>query len=214
MWFTMTLMNTDACRRHRAEELSRLEADYRHCQRCELWRSRTQIVFGLGAPWAPVLLLAERPGRHDDLTGRPFSGPSGDLLDRILAAPGVGIPKSDVYIMNMVLCRPPRDRSPRATEIKACQERLHRHMAIIQPQLIVALGRLPMIYFLGLRGKLEQRRGWYETLVRGQRVPVFLTFNPASALYGQAWEIKHKKRLMYEDWKQIGARYRAMIGRG
>jgi DNA polymerase len=190
------------------EELTKLEEGYRACQRCDLWRSRTQIVFGIGNPGATVLLLAERPGRQDDLTGLPFSGPSGDLLDRILKAPKVEIPKDDVYITNMVLCRAPDDRSPRASEIQACRERLHQQISFINPRLIVAMGRLPMIYFLGLKGKLEELRGWYETLVRGQRVPVFLTFNPASALYGQAWEIKQKKHRMYEDWKQIGERYR------
>jgi DNA polymerase len=156
------------------------------------------------------LLLAERPGRQDDVTGLPFSGPSGDLLDRILAAPKVEIPKRDLYITNMVLCRAPLDRSPRASEIKACSDRLHQQIALIDPQLIVAMGLLPMRYFLGLKGKLEEQRGWYETLVRGRRAPVFLTFNPASALYGQAWEIKRKKQMMYEDWKQIGARYQQL----
>lgn len=191
-------------------ELAHLEAQYRDCRRCGLYQSRTQIVFGAGVASAAVLLLAERPGRQDDVTGLPFSGPSGDLLRRILAAPQVEIPYDDVYITNMVLCRAPQDRSPYASEIKACQDRLHHHIAIINPQLIVAMGLLPMRYFLGLRGNLEDRRGWYETLVRGRRVPVFLTFNPASALYGQAWEIKRKKQLMYEDWKQIGDRYREL----
>lgn len=191
-------------------QLERLEAEYRDCQRCELCRSRTQIVLGVGSEPARVLLLAERPGRQDDVTGLPFSGPSGDLLDRILAAPKVEIPKRDLYITNMVLCRAPLDRSPRASEIKACSDRLHQQIALIDPQLIVAMGLLPMRYFLGLKGKLEEQRGWYETLVRGRRAPVFLTFNPASALYGQAWEIKRKKQMMYEDWKQIGARYQQL----
>ncbi|MBI3951713.1 MAG: uracil-DNA glycosylase, partial [Acidobacteria bacterium] len=173
-----------------------------------------QIVFGVGSPSATVVLLAERPGRQDDLTGLPFSGPSGDLLHRILAAPKVEIPKHDVYVTNMVLCRAPLDRSPYAAEIKACNDRLHQQIAIIGPKLIVALGLLPMRYFLGLRGKIEEQRGWYETLVRGRRVPVFLTFNPASALYGQAWEIKRKKQLMYEDWKQIGEKYRQIADCG
>jgi len=191
-------------------DLERLEAEYRDCSRCGLCQSRTQIVFGVGSPSATVLLLAERPGRQDDLTGLPFSGPSGDLLQRILAAPKVEIPKDEAYITNMVLCRAPQDRSPHAPEIKACRDRLHQQIAIIDPKLIVAMGLLPMRYFLGLKGKLEEQRGWYETLVRGRRVPVFLTFNPASALYGQAWEIKRKKQMMYEDWKQIGDRYRGL----
>lgn len=190
--------------------LRKLHDAYRDCRRCELWRSRHQIVFGIGHPQARMLLLAERPGRQDDLTGVPFSGPSGQLLNRILMAPRVEIPPADVYITNMVLCRAPEDRSPRAAEIVACRERLHQQIALINPRLVVAMGRLPMIYFLGINGKLEEVRGWYETLIRGQRVPVFLTFNPASALYGQAWQIKQKKRLMYDDWQQIGARYRAL----
>jgi uracil-DNA glycosylase len=190
------------------EDLGRLSANYENCRRCLLWQSRSRIVFGAGNAEAGVLLIAERVGRQDDLMGRPFSGPSGDLLDRILAAPQVEIPKSDVYLTNMVLCRTPHDRSPHAAEVRACSDRLYQEIDIVNPFLVVAMGRIPMQYFLGRRGRLEEDRGWHETVVRGQRVAVFLTFNPASALYGHAEEIKRKKRLMYQDWKQIGSQYR------
>jgi DNA polymerase len=191
--------------------LEELDDSYRDCQRCSLWHSRRQIVFGIGNPQATLLVLAERPGGQDDVTGVPFSGPSGDLLEKILAAPKVEVPKSDVYITNMVLCRAPEDRSPLAAEIKACSDRLHEHIRLVNPKLIAALGRLPMIYFLGVRGQLEAQRGWHKTLVRGKVVPVYLTFNPASALYGSEAEIKSKKRAMYDDWQKLAEKYRELI---
>jgi DNA polymerase len=110
----------------------------------------------------------------------------------------------------MVLCRAPEDRSPLAAEIKACSDRLQEQIQLVNPKLIAALGRLPMIYFLGLRGRLEDQRGWYKTLVRGKIVPVYLTFNPASALYGNPTEIKTKKRAMYDDWQKIAEKYREL----
>lgn len=109
-----------------------------------------------------------------------------------------------------MLCRPPEDRSSRAGEIKACSDRLWKHIELVDPRIIVAMGRLPMIYLLGVKGKLEELRGWYGTLVRGRRLPVFLTLNPASALYGEPEEIKRKKAMMYQDWQEIARAFRAI----
>lgn len=192
------------------ESLESLYAEYKDCRRCDLAESRLAVVFGAGNPQANLFLLAERPGGLDEITGAPFSGPAGDMLYRILAAPKVEIPRQDIYITNIVLCRPPQDRSPRAGEIKACSDRLWKHIELVDPRIIVAMGRLPMIYFLGVKGKLEELRGWYETLVRGRRLPVFLTLNPASALYGEPEEIKRKKAMMYRDWQEIARAFRAI----
>lgn len=195
-----------------AEAMSReaLEAAYRDCQRCGLAQSRSRLVFGAGRQRAPLLGLAERIGGMDEQAGRPFAGPAGELLTRILAAPGVEIPPADVYLTNLVLCRAPGDRSPRVSEIQACQTRLRQEIQCVGSQLLVILGRLPMQHFLGQKGALERRRGWYTWRQNGVDLPAYVTFNPASALYGEPHEIRRKKLLIYADWQAIAQAYRAL----
>ncbi|MGQ4810583.1 Type-4 uracil-DNA glycosylase [Candidatus Entotheonellaceae bacterium PAL068K] len=172
--------------------------------------SRAQVVFGRGLPGAPVLLVAERIGESDEKVGRPFAGPVGVLFERILAAPNVEIPRRDVYITNLVLCRTPADRAPRVGEICACQERLHQEILLVEPRLLVILGRLPLQYFLGVRGNLERHRGWHTWQHAAQRRPAYVTFNPASTLYGEPRDIRRKKLLIYEDWQAIAQAYRTL----
>ncbi len=190
--------------------LEALRGVYSDCQRCALAQSRTRVVFGHGAPRALLLLLAERIGETDERVGRPFAGPAGELLQRILAAPRVEIPRDQVYITNLVVCRAPADRSPRVAEIRACQDRLQQEILLVQPQLLVMLGRLPMQYFLGIKGSLERQRGWSVWRHATATVPAYVTFNPASALYGDPYAIRRKKLLIYEDWQAIANAYRAL----
>jgi DNA polymerase len=189
--------------------LDELKTEYANCQRCELWRSRNQVVFGYGNPKARLLLLAERIGNTDDMTGIPFSGPAGDLLHKILAAPKVEILQDDVYITNMVLCRTPKDRAPHVGEMKACRDRLMNEIGLVNPKLIVVMGRIPMQYFLGLKGNVEKQRGWYDVPQFG--IKAFLTLNPASALYGEPPAIRQKKMMMYEDWQAIAKAYHSHL---
>lgn len=190
--------------------LEALRIAYDECQGCALAQSRQRVVFGHGPLQAPLMLLAERIGGMDEETGRPFSGPAGELLTRILAAPGVEIPREHVYITNLVLCRAPADRSPRVAEVRACQGRLQDEIRLVAPQLLVVLGRLPVQHFLGGKGGLERQRGWWSGASPALPMPVYVTFNPASALYGDAHGIRRKKVLMYEDWQAIGDAYRAL----
>lgn len=190
--------------------LNALAVAYAECERCALAESRRRVVFGRGSPQASLLLLAERIGGTDEEVGRPFSGPAGELLMRILAAPGVEIPLEEVYITNLVLCRGPHDRSPRVGEIRSCQERLEAEIRLVRPHLMVIMGRLPLHYFLGGKGGLESQRGWWPEPFLTHLVPVYVTFNPASALYGDAQAIRRKKVLIYEDWQAIGAAYRSL----
>lgn len=189
--------------------LDALRQAYRNCQRCALSASRCRVVFGQGRPGAPLFLLAERIAEMDERTGRPFSGPAGDLLMRILAAPQVEIPPDDVYLSNLVLCRAGNNRSPRVAEMRACRERLAQEMQLVGPQLLVVLGRLPWQQVLGGKGSLERQRGWYRT-PRG--LLAYVTFNPASALHGEAHAIRRKKLLIYEDWQAIATAYRGLLG--
>lgn len=188
-----------------------LYKEYEHCTLCELCHSRQAVMFGDGEPNAQVMLIAERVGGLDEQNRKLFSGPAGELLIKILAAPNVEIPRKDVYLTNLVLCRTPQDRAPRAGEIKKCSPRLQEQIEILLPKVIIAAGRLPMLYFLNLKGTLEEHRGWHEVNVLLHTIKTYLTFNPASALYGEPEDIKHKKMLMYEDWKKIGAYYREVI---
>ncbi len=187
--------------------LDALRLAYQDCRRCGLAASRARVVFGHGRPAAPLFLLAERIGEMDEEVGRPFAGPAGDLLARILAAPQVEIPPDDIYISNLVLCRATNNRSPRVAEIRACRERLEQEMELVGSQVLVVLGRLPWQQVLGGKGALERQRGWHRT-AGGQ--PAYVTFNPASALYGEAHAIRRKKLLIYEDWQAIAAAYRAL----
>ncbi len=188
--------------------LEALRMTYAACQRCALADSRAQVVFGRGLPGAPLLLVAERIGESDEKVGRPFAGPAGVLLERIMAAPNVEIPRQDVYMTNLVLCRTPADRSPRVGEIRACQERLHQEILLVEPHLLIILGRLPLQYFLGLKGNLERHRGWHTWQHAAWHRPAYVTFNPASALYGEPRDIRRKKLLIYEDWQAIAQAYR------
>ena len=190
---------------HAAGCLDALRRAYQDCQGCALASSRRRVVFGHGRLGAPLFLLAERIGEMDEQTGRPFSGPAGDLLTRLLAAPQVEIPADDIYLSNLVLCRASNNRSPRAAEMRACRERLAQEIKLVAPQVLVLLGRLPWQQILGGKGALERQRGWH---CAPDGLPTYVTFNPASALHGDAYAIRRKKLLIYEDWQAIAAAYR------
>lgn len=192
---------------HVVGSLDALRQAYQDCRRCALSTSRSRVVFGHGRPGAPLFLLGERIGEMDEYTGRPFSGPAGDLLTRILAAPQVEIPVDDIYLSNLVLCRGRDNRSPRVAEMRACRERLVQEMQLVGARLLVVLGRLPWQQVLGGKGALERQRGWYRT---PDGLSTYVTFNPASALHGDAYAIRRKKLLIYEDWQAIATAYRGL----
>ena len=190
--------------------LQALKTSYLTCQRCALATSRQRVLFGRGAPGASVLIVGERVGGIDEEVGEPFAGPAGDLLRRILAAPNVEIPYQEVYLTNLVLCRTPSERSPRAGEIRACQERLMQEVVLVGAPLIVLLGRLPLRYCLGCKGNLEERRGWHSWGPCGASRTAYVTFNPASILHGDVHDSRRKRWLIYEDWQAIAQAYRTL----
>ncbi len=152
------------------------------CTRCALAAGRTQVVFGTGDPAARLLFLGEGPGAQEDLQGVPFVGRSGQLLDRLLAEE-MGIPRSAVYIANVVKCRPPDNRDPRPEEIEACRPWLEAQLDLVRPAVIVTLGRFAAQWLLGttegitkLRGHTYEHRGF----------TVVPTMHPAAALRGGA----------------------------
>lgn len=149
------------------------------CVRCRLAQGRTQVVYGVGDPNADLMFIGEGPGYHEDKQGEPFVGAAGQLLNRMLAE--VEIPRSDVYINNVVMCRPPGNRDPLPDEIEACRPWLDERIALIDPVVIVTLGNWATRFVLG--GNVSISR------VRGQRFPwsgrtVIPTFHPAAILHG------------------------------
>lgn len=154
--------------RPKARALAALHEEIRRCQRCPLWAARTQAVPGVGPAHARIMLVGEAPGRQEDLQGEPFVGTAGRVLDALLAA--AGLTRRNVYITNVVKSRPfigpppGRNRVPAAGEIQACRAWLDEQLRIIQPQIVVAMGRIALEYFLpgakisAVHGR-PQRRG-------------------------------------------------------
>jgi uracil-DNA glycosylase family 4 len=149
------------------------------CVRCRLSQGRTQVVYGAGDPDADLMFIGEAPGFHEDKQGVPFVGAAGQLLNRLLA--DSGIEREEVYINNVILCRPPGNRDPLPDELEACRPWLDERIAIIDPAVIVTLGNWATRYILGSNVSISR--------VRGQRFPwngriVIPTFHPAAVLHG------------------------------
>jgi DNA polymerase len=159
------------------------------CQACVLARTRTQTVFGVGDEHADWLFVGEAPGAEEDRRGEPFVGQAGQLLDNMLAA--IQLKRGDnVYIANVLKCRPPGNRDPKPEEVAACVGHLERQVALIQPKLIVALGRFAAQTLLETDAPISSLRG---RLHRYQGVPLIVTYHPAYLLRNpldkaRAWE--------------------------
>jgi uracil-DNA glycosylase family 4 len=171
------------------------------CIKCDLWKGRKKAVPGVGNPESRVLFIGEAPGQSEDLKGEPFVGAAGKLLDTLLS--GIGFSRADVFITNVVKCRPPRNRDPGPIEIETCAPYLNRQIGIIQPRFIVTLGNHSTAYILSkarlpFRSITQARGKVYETSILGLKVAVFPTFHPAAALYSA----RYKKQLE-EDFQRI-----------
>ncbi len=158
-------------------ELELLAAEAATCTRCRLHESRTQVVFGQGSPTAEVMFVGEAPGFHEDKQGLPFVGPSGQLLNRLLA--GIGLRREDVYICNTVKSRPPNNRDPQADEIAACRPWLDGQIRLVDPNVVVTLGNFAAKTLLGTATGITRLRG--RTYPFQGRV-LLPTFHPAAAL--------------------------------
>lgn len=184
--------------------LSALRDQALACRNCRLAATRTTVVFGEGNPAAEVMFIGEGPGRNEDLTGRPFVGRSGELLTRIIEG-GFGVPRAQVYIANIVKCRPTvdlkfeKDRPPDPDERAACTPFLLRQIEIIRPKAIVALGGPASKFLLDTEVGVTRLRGkWGE--FRG--VPVMPTYHPSYVLRNGG-DASPLKRDVWEDVKQV-----------
>jgi DNA polymerase len=174
--------------------LEQVRSELGESTRCGLCEGRTQIVFGDGNPRADLLFIGEGPGEQEDLRGLPFVGRAGELLTRMIEK-GLGIPRSEVYICNIVKCRPPQNRAPLATEVAACRPFLDGQIDAVRPRVIVALGKPASSLLLGREIAITKVRGiWHE--YRG--IPVMPTFHPAFVLRQYTEE---NRRLVWEDLK-------------
>jgi uracil-DNA glycosylase len=161
------------------EELATRVSD---CQRCGLCSSRRQTVFGVGPHDARLLIVGEAPGQEEDASGEPFVGQAGKLLDQMLAA--IGLNRLEhVFIANVLKCRPPGNRNPEPTEVAACTPYLQRQIALLQPQLILVMGRFAAQSLLATDATIASlRERQHAYLLAGQNVPVVVTYHPAYLL--------------------------------
>lgn len=150
------------------------------CTRCELALTRTHVVHGVGNPKARLMLIGEAPGEKEDLEGEPFVGRAGKLLDTVLDQ--AGLDRGDVFITNIVACRPPKNRTPRVFEVKAHAPWIKEQLRLIQPVLIATLGRVALTYFLP-KAKVTELRGKAQKVRHGDRTfTIIPTLHPAAAL--------------------------------
>jgi DNA polymerase len=152
------------------------------CTRCALAGGRTQVVFGSGDPGADLMFVGEAPGFHEDKQGVPFVGAAGKLLDQLLA--GIGLTRADVYITNVLLCRPPGNRDPMPEEIDACESHLWKQIELIQPRVVATLGNFATKLLSGRPTGITRVHGQeQETTLGGRRVLLYPIYHPAAALY-------------------------------
>jgi uracil-DNA glycosylase len=168
--------------------LSELEAFARQvagCTQCRLSQGRTQVVFGNGDPAADLMFVGEAPGFHEDKQGYPFVGQAGKLLDTLLA--GIGLERSNVYIANVLKCRPPGNRDPAPDEIEACEGHLFRQIELIRPRVVATLGNFATKLLSGKPTGITRVHGVeQEVTLGGNRVLLYPLYHPAAALYTPA----------------------------
>jgi uracil-DNA glycosylase len=173
--------------------LAELETVAKQCTQCRLHQGRTHVVFGVGNPHAELMFAGEAPGRDEDRQGEPFVGRAGQLLTRIIEA--IGLKRQDVYIANVIKCRPPNNRNPEDDEIARCEPFLMRQIELVKPQLIVALGTFAAQTLLKTKLPISQLRGRFHTY---QGVKLMPTFHPAFLLRNP-----ERKRAVWEDMQAV-----------
>lgn len=185
------------------QSLLELEQKCRSCTRCALSRTRTNCVFGTGSPTADVMFVGEAPGAKEDESGIPFVGMAGKLLDKYLEA--VGIERSQVYIANILKCRPPQNRDPLPEEQDACIEYLREQVRLIEPKIIVCLGRIAAMRLIKPDFLITKEHGVFFTK---NEYTLTAVYHPAALLRDPA-----KKEAMYADMKTIASYIRGEIAR-
>ncbi len=176
-----------------ANDLKCLEKEVSNCTGCDLYKTRRNLVFGAGNPKATLMFIGEAPGEDEDLQGLPFVGRAGQLLTKIIEA--MGLKRKDVYIANILKCRPPNNRMPLPTEVLACEENVRRQIEMIKPKVICTLGKFASQTLLKIQTPITALRGKFQDY---NGIKVMPTFHPAYLLRNP-----QDKRLVWEDMKKI-----------
>ena len=185
---------SDNAEAYQAKTLKELREAIGDCRRCKLWPGRTHLVFGVGNPKAQVMFVGEGPGRDEDLQGEPFVGRAGQLLTDIITK-GMGLRREDVYIANVIKCRPPDNRNPEPDEVDSCEPFLVKQIEIIRPRIIVGLGKFAVQTLLKSKVPISKLRGnWHDY----HGIRFMPTFHPAYLLRNPG-----DKRLVWEDIKKV-----------
>jgi uracil-DNA glycosylase family 4 len=184
---------------HRIAALDAYAAAASTCTRCRLAAGRTQVVFGVGNPDADLMFVGEAPGFHEDKQGFPFVGQAGKLLDQLLER--IGLARAEVYIANVIKCRPPGNRDPQPDEIEACEGHLFRQIELIEPKVVATLGNFATKLLSGKPYGITRVHGKpQETRVAGRAVVLYPIYHPAAALYTPAM-----LRTLEEDFARLPA---------
>lgn len=182
-------------------DLEEIRSEVETCTRCALCEGRTNVVFGEGDPHARVLIVGEAPGKNEDLQGRPFVGAAGKFLDELLAH--AGLAREEVFIANVLKCRPPSNRNPHADEIEACAPFLRLQTRSIDPDVIVTMGNFATQFILRTGVGITRLRGTWQT---AGKFVVFPIFHPAAAIYDRS-----KRDVLFSDFDRIGQYVRDRI---
>ena len=178
------------------ETIEELEESIIDCKKCKLCNNRTNIVFGIGNENADIMFIGEGPGADEDIQGIPFVGKAGKLMD--MAFDGIGIKRDDVYIANIVKCRPPANRNPEKDEAIACMDYLRNQVMIIKPKIIVLLGSVALKNILGEEYGITKTRG---TWIEKDGIKYMPTFHPAALLRDNS-----KKLEFWQDLQEVYAK--------
>jgi DNA polymerase len=183
--------------------LAELNSTICNCQKCSLGATRTKFVFGVGSPNADIVLIGEAPGADEDAQGEPFVGRAGQLLNKILDA--IHLKREEVYICNILKCRPPNNREPAHEEVEKCEPYLWKQLELIKPKIILCLGRVSAQVLLKTTDTLTKLR---ENVHDYRGIPLLVTYHPAALLRNPnwkrpAWEDVQKLRKMYDELKAI-----------
>ena len=171
--------------------------EIKDCTKCSLSKSRTKFVFGVGNPNADIVIVGEAPGKNEDLQGEPFVGRGGKLLDKILEA--INLNRKKVFILNVLKCRPPENRDPKPQEISECEPYLKKQLQLINPKLIVALGRIAAMTLLRSKDSLTNMRN---KIHKYENIDLIATYHPAALLRNPNF-----KKPTWEDFKLIRDKY-------
>ena len=182
------------------KELLQIEQKCLTCNKCNLSKTRTNIVFSRGIPNPEIMLIGEAPGFYEDQKGIPFVGKAGQLLEKIFASVNLSLDK-DVYVCNTIKCRPPNNRNPLPEEKTACREYLDAQLDIIKPRIILLCGGVAANSILGERGGITKIRGkWYDGPYQSKMMPIF---HPSYLLRNNTREKGGPKWLMWQDIQEI-----------